>query len=116
MRSRPLFLGLTPFVPLLLSGCFLFGPPAPAGPTPEEIAAAEAAREQERQQQIEAARTDFVARADAAKLAFETDPNGTTLNQYFETLQTYQQLPEESRVGIDFDPYLEVIMTGTTKM
>jgi uncharacterized membrane protein YgcG len=115
MTPRPKVLGLA-FVAPLLSGCFLFQPATPPGPTPEQIAAEEAAREQERQRKIEAERTDFVARVDAAKLAFDTTPSVATLDEYYRTVLTYNRLSEEARVGIDFDAYIEVIMTSTATM
>ncbi len=117
MTRCPPFLALTLITPLL-SACFLFQPatPAPTEPTPEEIAAQEAALEQERQRQIEQARTDFIANADAAKQAFEAERTLPNLGAYMGVLRRYEQLPEQSREGIDFNAHLEAVMVGTTAM
>jgi hypothetical protein len=105
-----------PLVTSLLSACFLFQPATPPGPTPEEIAAQQAALEQERLRQIEQARTDFIANADAAKLAFEAERTVEKLDAYMVALRDYERLPQESREGIDFNAHLEVVLAGTTAM
>jgi hypothetical protein len=90
--------------------------PEPTGPTPEEVAAKEAAAEDERQREIEQARTEFTTVVDAAKSAFEAEPTLDKLGSYVQALKSYEGLSAEVREGIDLNPHFDAITATTTAM
>jgi hypothetical protein len=91
----------------------------PTGPTPEEVAAkeaADAAAEEERKREIEQARVEFNTIVDAAKAALEAEPTLEKLTSYVQNLSGYERLEAEVAEGVDLNPHFDAITATTTAM